>query len=89
MTQIMKNIGGLVGINASSLITSESLYYLKSYLVVLVIGIIGSSPIPKKIATKYNKFANIIEPIFLLTILIISTSFIINSTYNPFLYFRF
>lgn len=82
-------ISGLFGINNNPILSLESIYYFKSYLVILIIGIIGSSPIPKKLVNKNNKFINIIEPIFLLTILIISTSFIINSSYNPFLYFRF
>ncbi|MBP3596949.1 MAG: MBOAT family protein [Clostridia bacterium] len=82
-------ISGLFGINNNPIISLESLYYFKSYLVILIIGIIGSTPIPKNLINRNNKFINIIEPIFLLTILIISTSFIINSSYNPFLYFRF
>ena len=82
-------ISGLFGRNNNPLISLESLYYFKSYLIILIIGIIGSSPIPKNLVNKNNKFINIIEPIFLLAILIISTSFIINSSYNPFLYFRF
>ena len=89
--QIIQNIQGLLGINASSFITADSIYYLKSYLVILVIGIIGSTTIPKKIATntKLKKVMNVLEPIFLLLIFVISTSYIIDSTFNPFLYFRF
>ena len=82
-------IQGLFGLNDNPLISLESIYYLKSYLVILIIGIIGSSPIPKILFNKNNKFINILEPLFLLVILILSTSYIINSSYNPFLYFRF
>lgn len=90
-TQIFKNLGGLVGIGTDSFVSLESIYYLKSYLVVLIIGIIGSSKLPANIATsdKLKKLTNVIEPIFLLIILVISTSYIIDSTFNPFLYFRF
>lgn len=91
MAQIMQNIGGLIGINTSSTISNESLYYLKSYLVVIAIGILGSTPILKDIANKekLHKVVNAIEPIFLLLILIICTSYIIDGSFNPFLYFRF
>jgi len=90
-TEIFKNLGGLVGINTTSLLSAESLYYLKSFFVVLVIGIIGSSRIPKNIAIsdKLNKATHVLEPIFLLIVLGLSTSYIIDSTFNPFLYFRF
>ncbi len=89
--EIFKNIGGLFGIGGIPLVSSESLYYLKSYLVVLIIGIIGMTPIMKKLlnSEKIHKFINILEPIFLLFVIVISTSYIIDGSFNPFLYFRF
>ena len=89
--QILKNISGLVGINTSSIVSKESLYYLKSYLVVIAVGIIGATPIFKNFAhkEKNHKIINALEPIFLLLILIICTSYIIDGSFNPFLYFRF
>ena len=90
-TEILKNLGGLVGIETTTFVSTESIYYLKSFFVVLVLGIIGSSRIPKNIAIsdKLKKLTNVLEPIFLLVILVLSTSYIIDSTFNPFLYFRF
>jgi len=89
--QILQNIGGLVGINCSGLVSQESLYYFKSYLIVLLIGFIGATPIMKNIMNKekIHKVTNILEPIFLLLILTICTSYIIDGSFNPFLYFRF
>ena len=90
-TQIFKNLGGIVGIGTDALFTKESLYYLKSFSVVLILGIIGATRLPKTLATntKFAKITNVIEPIFLALILVLSTSYIIDSTFNPFLYFRF
>lgn len=90
-TQIMKNIGGLIGIGGIPLVSKESIYYFKSYLVVIVAGIVGATPIFKNIANnkKIHKIINILEPIFLLAILLLSTSYIIDGSFNPFLYFRF
>ena len=90
-SQIFQNLGGLVGITSTTLISEESLYYLKSYFVVMVIGILGATPILKNIAnsSKVRKVANIVEPIYLLLILVICTSYIIDGSFNPFLYFRF
>ena len=90
-TEIFKNLGGLVGIGTTSLVSLESIYYLKSFFVVLVLGIIGSSRLPKNIviSDKFRKITNVLEPVFLLVLLILSASYIIDSTFNPFLYFRF
>ena len=89
--QIIKNIGGILGITSNSLISTESLYYLKSYFLVIIIAILGATPIFSKIATKnkISKIANFLEPAYLLIILVTCTSYIINSSFNPFLYFRF
>jgi len=91
ISQIMQNIGGLVGFSGTSLISQESLYYFKSYFIVIIIGIIGATPILKNIAnsSKISKITNFIEPIFLLSVLIICTSYIVDGSFNPFLYFRF
>lgn len=91
MLDILKNIGGLFGIGNVPIISEESLYYFKSYFIVIVIGIIGCTPILKKIANneKMHKLINYLEPIFLLFVLIISTSYIIDGSFSPFLYFRF
>lgn len=89
--QIFENIKGLIGINSIPVITEESLYYFKSYFVIIVTGIIGATPILKNIAStkKINKFINILEPVFLLMLLLVCTSYIIDGSFNPFLYFRF
>lgn len=91
ISQIIKNIGGILGITSNSLISTESLYYLKSYFLVIIIAILGATPIFSKIATKnkISKIANFLEPAYLLIILVTCTSYIINSSFNPFLYFRF
>ncbi len=73
----------------------ETLYYLKNYLLIFVLGIIASSKFIKNINEKFaenEKLANVvgyIKPIVYIILLIISTSFIIDSSSNPFLYFKF
>lgn len=72
-----------------------SAYYLKSYAVILVISIIGATPVLKNIIVKVSnrsageKFISIINPIFNIILLIIVTSYLIDGSFNPFLYFRF
>lgn len=68
----------------------ETIYYLRSYIVVLIISFIAATPIVKIIKQKYNnKIFDIIEIIFCISLLIICTAFLIDASFNPFLYFRF
>lgn len=89
------NIAGLFGINCKQFINSTTLYYLKSYSITFIIAIICSTPILKnaigflKQNNKINKIINIIETLLLPTLLIVVTAYLVDSSYNPFLYFRF
>lgn len=95
MKVALLNIVGLFGANGEVIINQYTLYYLKSYAVILIIAIFGSTPIPKKIILKLkcndkiNKIINIIEPIFIIILLLIVTAYLVDNSYNPFLYFRF
>ena len=91
VNQILENIKGLFGIGNISFKSNESIYYLKSYFVIIVIGIIASTTILKKVINKFKfqKFINLLEPIVLMILFIVSTSYIIDGSFNPFLYFRF
>lgn len=76
-------------------LSQEFLYYLRSYGVILLLAIVGATPmIPesiKKLREKKwgNTILNIVEPIFLVLLFVVITSFLVNDSYNPFLYFRF
>ena len=89
------NIKGLFGFNKEVFINNYTIYYLKSYLIVLIISIIGSTPLLKNIVEKLrknktiNNLINVLEPIFLIILLLLVTAYLIDSSYNPFLYFRF
>ncbi len=95
MKTALTNIAGLFWANGVPFINSYTIYYLKSYFVILVIAIIGATPIPKNIVLmvkdnrNLNKVINIIEPIFIIVLLIIVTAYLVDNSYNPFLYFRF
>ena len=88
-------IKGLFNFKSLSLSNNFILYYVKSYGFILIMGIIFSTPLIKNIIEKLrskkilNNIINIIEVIVILLILLIVTSMLIDSSYNPFLYFRF
>ena len=66
----------------------EWIYYLKNSIIILIIGLICSTPLIETIWYKLRKNA-IIKTLSLLCIFFISISYLVDSTYNPFLYFRF
>ena len=81
-------------LNDIPLINKEVIYQLRNYLLLLVISLIGATPlmtiiISKLRKTKFNKVLDILEPIYYLILLVLSTAFLIDNSFNPFLYFRF
>lgn len=69
-----------------------SIFYIVNYLFIAIIAIVLSTPFLENIYIKYikdKKISIIIEPIFIILVLIISTAFLIDDSFNPFLYFRF
>lgn len=94
MSVAMGNIAGIFG-GGRPFVTAESLFYLRSYAGVMVIALIGATPLAAKLCERIRakssgaKVLNILEPIFLAAVILISVAFLVNGSYNPFLYFRF
>ena len=63
-------------------------YYFGSYIVSIVIGILCSTTLTTKF---YNKFKdnNFVMIPLLTVIFVLSVAYLVDSTYNPFIYFRF
>ncbi|WP_313232945.1 MBOAT family O-acyltransferase [Tissierella praeacuta] len=83
----------LFGFGNNPIFNHTSLYLLYTNILLFLILIIGSTDIPKRL-WKYmsNRFNNklwIIENIFLLLVLGLSIAYLVDQSYNPFLYFRF
>ena len=92
--EIITSLKNMFFLNNIPLTTIETNYYLRSYLVLLIISIIAATPLFKNIIiklrkTKLEKVIDILEPIYYLVLLILCTSFLIDASFNPFLYFRF
>ena len=72
-----------------------STYYLKSYTVLLIVSVIGATPILKNIIQKINKnvtgqkVISTINLILNIVLLVVVTAYLIDGSFNPFLYFRF
>lgn len=79
--------------NIRNFINQETLYYIKNYELITIIGIIASTLIGKKIIDKLNndnkKIYKVIEICMYILILVLCTSSLVSDSFNPFLYFRF
>ena len=95
MGQAFSYIGSMFGAGGYPLVSTEFLYYFRSYGVVLILGIIGATPLPKKLWNRIaatNIGSNIMtfaEPIALSALLLCCSAYLVDGSYNPFLYFRF
>ena len=94
MSTAFDSIGNLFGIGGIALVNAESLYLLKSYAFILVAGIAGSTPLVKKAVLKISSgkgkaVVSVLEPVFSAALLIIITAYLVDGSFNPFLYFRF
>lgn len=90
LSQAGADIAGLFGIGTAP-IGSESLYALRSYGFLFLVGMIAATPLPKKVAAKLQntKWMALAEPVVLLALLLICTAYLVDGSFNPFLYFRF
>ncbi|MCI9119581.1 MAG: MBOAT family protein [Flavonifractor sp.] len=65
-------------------------YHLVSYLPVLLIAAVASTPLGVKLWKRLpERPMKLILPVLLLAGLTLSTAYLVDATYNPFLYFRF
>lgn len=74
----------------NKIINSETWYYLKSYGVLLIIALVLSFPNYKLLFKKIHyKILDILEIIIYLILFVLCIAFIVDESFNPFLYFRF
>lgn len=75
-----------------SLCSTEALYQLKSFSFLLMIGIVGATPIPRKAAKKLvsqRHLSAVLSWMYYPALLLLCTAWIISGSFQAFLYFRF
>ena len=89
LTEAIHYLGDMFMLSKLPFANMHFLYLLKSNLVLMIIAIVLSHPKPYKMYTLISKSSTAFSIASLLIIFIISVSYLVFSTYNPFLYFRF
>ena len=91
LVQVGQDLRAIFGLSGLPFVTSETLYYLQSYLVLFLVGILGVTPVVKRAAQRLeNKSVGaILEPVLLVLLLVLTTAYMVDGSFSPFLYFRF
>lgn len=91
MAQAGADLAGMFGIADVPVLTQETLYYLRSYGVLFVLGFIGATPLVRNACRKVEntRVIALLEPIVMLALLLLCTAYLVDGSFNPFLYFRF
>ena len=85
--QMGSYLRAMAGLNGAPLLNGQTLYYLRDFLPVLILAAIGSTPVVAKLWNRIRSSA--IRLLLFVLGLILCTAYVVASTYNPFLYFRF
>ena len=95
LTDAFSRVGGLFGAGGIPFISHDFVFNLKNFFVVIALGIIGATPLVVSLKEKLcqnkriNAFVSLFEVPVLLLLLLISTAYLVDGSFNPFLYFRF
>lgn len=83
-------LAAMFGFARGGLADAAAGYYFRSFLPMLLIAVLASTPLAAKLWQKLPQRAEkIVLPLLLLTGLTVCTAYLVDGTYNPFLYFKF
>ena len=79
----------MLGAGSIPTVSRESLYALRNHGVLLILGALGATPLPGRLYRRWSKGLQWIEPLLLALLLLLCTAYLVDGSFNPFLYFRF
>ena len=95
VSDAFRTIGSLFGLGGLPRSDVLARYYFDSYSGVFLVAIVGATPLPAKIVRQFSedgpgkKIMSVVEPVVLLGLLAVVTAYLVDGSFNPFLYFRF
>lgn len=83
----------MFGLTGAKLIDSQALYYFYTNIFLFIVAAIGATPLlgnmVQSLRQKNKLSFKLGMPLIGLLLLLLSTAYLVNESYNPFLYFRF
>ena len=91
LSQAVSDMGCLLGFGNLPLTSAPTLYYLKSYAVLFIAGILGATPLVRSGACRllHTKAGQVLEILGMAALLLLCTAYLVDGSFSPFLYFRF
>lgn len=91
MTQAGQDFAGLFGLGGLPLVTTETLYYLRSFALLFLAGFVGATPVVKQCAQRISltRVGGVLELLLMAGLLLVCTAYLVDGSFSPFLYFRF
>lgn len=95
LSEAAAHLGRMFGAGGVPLATGETLYYLGSYAVTFIIAVIGSYALPTRWMNlpfrrpQTGRVLAVAAPVALMALLAVVTAYLVDGSFNPFLYFRF
>ena len=80
----------MIGASSSGFIGPGDIFNAKAYLIILLTAAIAATPLMKNLYSRVSpKVRAVMTPVLTALVLLVSTAYMVDATYNPFLYFRF
>ena len=95
LQQAFSDISHLFGFGGIPLVSAEAVYYLKGYFVTFILATVACTPLLKQIYTyllqrpKSEALMNLVEPFLLVGLMLVISAYLVDGSFNPFIYFRF
>ncbi|MCL1806925.1 MAG: MBOAT family protein [Oscillospiraceae bacterium] len=95
VSAITETLKGMIGLAGVPVVNSESVYALKSYGFVLILAAFGATPVLRSLIRKakqhpkWGTAVDILTPVLNIVLLLVVIAYMIDSSSNFFLYFRF
>lgn len=86
LEQAISYLKVMFGIGTNSFINTPSLYAITNFYVLIIIGIVFATPLMNNLKARLNEW--VVFAFYVVT-LFLSTAYLVDATFNPFLYFRF
>lgn len=94
---LKRALSNMFGMNGLPVISRQTVYYIVSYGIFLIMAFVGTTPFPTMLAKRFAKgntggravAAGAAELVYLFAVLLLCTAFLAGNSFNPFLYFRF
>jgi alginate O-acetyltransferase complex protein AlgI len=82
--------GAMFGFAGGGAAAAADFFYLREYALVFLVCILACTPLGKALFEKLSGKAKAwLTPVMIAAVLVLSTAYLVDATYNPFLYFRF